>query len=507
MSTNLTGPVQDEPTQTSTPALPPPPPTWKERISRFVRSRSFLWICVATALILLLLFLFPSSPDTHPTESLVRASDFKSAGVRLVARLQRNRVEDDSSDSLQIIVENNSEKSLDQPQLHLTAPGFSLDANEPDFLKDQHSLTCRDISGKKISSIPPHQSCHFELRLQPDCRSGTYGITAFVNWGQGDSSGEGTLLLAPVTFDRPWSAARAVQAARRLAGLVKDLALPIMLAILGAVFATRQSDREATRKAEEARLENDRTRKEKEAEDKRIEADKEQAERQEVGRLLLTRILDLAQNHYLPFVSQAKSVLIEAKKHRKSTTDSDFEKLFFHLLLLLKHMENFRLNVGGVFFKRRDGEMAMSAAWFLLKTYTYKGLGGDEVMARTLAIVERDWDYATYKQRLPTSFIRESWTNFKTWRTAAEDAKAETGSFWQIIGVIDAFQAIASFEADYAFKYWYEKERDPKSKLFIQDGETVLYYRSAQDPQNAAQTLETHLKTLYGREVKIELID
>lgn len=502
MSTNSASQVQSQ----NAPALPPPR-SWKQLLRSFLTSKAFVWSLIAVALILVFLFLFPASPDTHPIESLVRISDLKSAQIRVIARLQRNRLEDDSADLLEIEVENNSATSLDAPHIHLTAPGFSLDANDPDFAQQQQSLPCFDEFGKTVSSVPSRQSCRFKVLLKPACQSGAYGVTTFVNWGVKDSAGESILLLAPVTIDRTWSAARFVQAAKRFGSLLKDLALPIMLAILGAFFAKRQSDLEANRKSEEARIESERTEKEKQAENKRIEADKEQAERQEVGRLLLNRILDLAQNHYLPFVSQAKSVLIEAKKNRDSTSDADFEKLFFHLLLLLKHMEIFRLQAGGVFFKRRDGETAMSAAWFLLKTYAYKGLGGDEVIAHALRIVESNWDYVTYKHVLNGSFLRDAWTSFKNWRGVAEDSKEESGSFWQIVGVIDAFQAIASFEADYAFKYWYEKERDPKSKLFFQDGKTVLYYRKKEDPQNLTDTLKTLLNTLYGREVEVKEVN
>ena len=189
--------------------------------------------------------------------------------------------------------------------------------------------------------------------------------------------------------------------------------------------------------------------------------------------------------------------------------DADFEKLFFHLLLLLKHMEVFRLKEGGVFFKRRDGEKAMTAAWYLLKTTSYRGLGGDEIVAKALEKVKCDWDYATYKAALPGPELQAVWTKFQEWRKVAEDS-ADAESLWQILGVIDAFQAIASFEADFALKYWYEganQERDPKAKLFMLQGKTEIYYRKTHDPQDLAHTLQDQLQTLYQREVETKPIN
>lgn len=451
---------------------------------------------IALLALFTLALLYPAAPDGHPSQALIRRADVKSIQAHILATLEKNRVEDDQPDALRITISNNSLKPLAAPLVSLDAPGFAF---------NQKSPVCRTASGAAVQTLASRQSCQFSLSLAPACRSGAYGVTIWLLWSQTDPPEQLSLLLKPVTIDRNWSAAQFSRAGRRLGSIIKDLALPIMLAILGAFFAARQSDREAQRKAQQDQLEADRAQREKDAEEKRVEADKEQAERQEVGRLLLTRILDLARMHYLPFVSQSKSILGESIKKRVSVADADFEKLFFHLLLLLKHMEVFRTSEGGVFFKRRDGEMAMTAAWYLLKTTSYRGLGGDEIVARAIERVDCKWDYATYKAALPEPILQAAWSKFQEWRKFDENSVSDE-SFWQMVGVIDAFQAIASFEADFALKYWYEganQERDPK-KLFMLGDKTVLYCSKGHDLQDMAHTLGVQLHTLYQREVEIK---
>jgi hypothetical protein len=133
-------------------------------------------------------------------------------------------------------------------------------------------------------------------------------------------------------------------------------------------------------------------------------------------------------------------------------------------------------------------------------------LGGDEAVANALNVVQCNWDYAPYKAALPLPTIQALWNFFQAWRKVPETSVQGAESFWQLLGIVDAFQAIASFEADFALQYWYEKARDPKDKLFFQAGKTVLYRRAALDGQSMSQTLEKRLKDLYQREAEVRLI-
>jgi hypothetical protein len=271
---------------------------------------------------------------------------------------------------------------------------------------------------------------------------------------------------------------------RRFDALLKDLTLPLLLAALGAFFAGRQSRRDADRRTQES----------------------EQAERQDVHHLLLTRVMDLAEQHYLLFVNHARLILIEADKIHGNKPDAAPDKLFLQVLFLLKRMEVFRLTKGGIFFTSRAGERTVGAAWYLLKTKMYAALG-DEKAAAVLKVVSSDWDYATYKAKLADKTncadLDQAWIEFEKWLKEAETSNAPTGSFWQILGTVDAFQAVMAFEADQALsKYWYE---EAGSVVFLRQDPTLLYEGKLAGPYEKTKTseLEVLLRDKYGRSVKI----
>jgi hypothetical protein len=475
---------------------------------------------------MLALLFFPALPDTHPSQTIVRVSTIKAASLRLEGRLERNRIEDEAPDALEITVVNDSDRDTNL-HLSLNAPGFEL---------DQTKLACNGANGA-LDLLPPHKSCQFKLNLAPAARSGTYGVTTFLHWTQkGGGFDQASLQFGPVVIDRNWGAARWTRMGRRMGTLLKDLTLPLLLAVLGAYFARQQSTRDAAIRAEEAARdaariereknaetaratadegkERDRMEAEKTAEQKRINAEKardelrrdaliEQAERQDVRHLLLTRVMELAEQHYLLFVNHTRLILTEAGKILSDKPDAAPDKLFLHVLFMLKRMEVFRLSKGGIFFKGRGGERTVGAAWFLLKTKFYAALG-DENAAAALNIVHSDWDYATYKKRFAE--LDPAWIQFQTWLKEPENSIAPAGSFWQMLGTLDAFQAVMAFEADRALsKYWYEED----GKLtFLLDPPTVLYVGKLAIDYEKTKTseLEVLLRDQYGRAVRIERI-
>jgi hypothetical protein len=484
-------------------------------------------IALGAVVCLVVLLLFPAAPDSHPSQSIVRAMEVKSAQVRVEARLDSNRLEDDSADTLRVTVLNDSLQPLTSLHLGLSAPGFAL---------EQKSLPCRHLDGSVSPDqpLPSHQSCEFAVPLSAAARSGLYGITAVVDWRQSDTAGRATLILGPVTIDRSLGAAKWTRLARRLALVLKDLTLPIIVAILGAWFTTRQGQQEAQRRKDETDRENARRDRETALQDARIAAEKDrelariaaekeadlrridaerdkedarrvaqtaQVERQEVRRLLLTRVMELAEQHYLPFVTHARVILIEAGKIRDKKPDAAPDKLFLHVLFLLKRMDIFRLTKGGIFFKTRGGERAVGAAWYLLKVGIYSALG-DENTASALKLVRIKWDYATYKTQLTT--LDPAWTEFQSWLAEPENSTKPTGSFWQILGILDAFQAVMLFEADKPLStYWYEEDSAP---TFLLPAPTLFYKLPSTNLYAETQTSELilQLNSLYSRSTQIK---
>jgi hypothetical protein len=443
----------------------------------------------------LLFLFFPGAPDSRPSQSIVRTVEVKPAAVQVQARLASNRLEDDSADLLRIIVWNSSNQPLSSLHLSLSAPGFAL---------DQNNLVCKTLGNTGSEGpIGTQEGCQFEVGLSPAARSGTYGITATVAWNQANVAARATEVLGPVLIERNWSSARWARMARRFGSLLRDLTLPIILVALGALFARKQSEREATRKDDETKAEQRRTAAEGEKEETRRVAHSNQVERQEVRRLLLARVMELAELHYLLFVTHTRLILIEAEKIQASKPDAAPEKLFLQVLLLLKRMEVFRLTKGGVFFRRRGGERAVSAAWYLLKSNVYGALG-DENTSAALKLVQSDWDFATFKARFEE--LGPAWTKFQLWLAESERSNSMWGSFWQILGIVDAFQAIMSFEADEALsEYWYD---EPGTVEFILEAPTLLYQRDSADPfaRRKILVLQQQLRDLYKRNVQVEAL-
>jgi hypothetical protein len=474
---------------------------------------------------MLLFLFFPAPPDARPTQSIIRTAELKSAQVGLQAVVDRNRFDDDSADTLEITVQNDSAAPLEKLHLALNAPGFAL---------DQSNLACISLSGPASDPrLAPHASCRFHIDFSPAARSGSFGVAIYANWIQSGQAQRATLLVGPVIIDRPWGAARWTLAARRVGSLFKDLTLPILLAGLGAYFVRRQSDRDATRRDEETQRENDRAAREKQMEfdrneaerirqETRIEAEKqaelvriaadqateearriaeaEEVERQEVRRLLLGRVMELAEQHYLPFVGIARLILIESEKISLKAPGASMQKLFFQVLLLLRRMETFKATKGGIFFSTRAGERAVGAAWYLLRTGIYAALGDAEV-AEALKLVKSNWSYANYLTEFPK--LDAPWKKFEAW--VAEPVTSTASSFWQILGTLDGFQAVMAFEADKSLtKYWYDNEQGQVE--FNQNAPTILYDLASADStaKRRMALLATLLHDSFGRSVTVQ---
>lgn len=140
----------------------------------------------------------------------------------------------------------------------------------------------------------------------------------------------------------------------------------------------------------------------------------------------------------------------------------------------------------------------MSAAWFLLRYGAISALG--DTLYQALCKIDVNADSVAQKALMPE--FSQAWTRFQKWFEEPELSTAATGSFSQLLGIFDAFQAIASVEADFALKYWYEEERTVQFRL---DPPTRLYTRPSWSklPLDMTNELKRQLETLYGRTVEV----
>jgi hypothetical protein len=106
---------------------------------------AILLAAMACVLLFGLLLWFPESADVHPSESIVRSQELKAAQVHLQARLDTNRLEDNSADRMRVTVTNDSAPALTALHFALNAPGFAL---------DQTNLPCKDTNGAPVDPLP-----------------------------------------------------------------------------------------------------------------------------------------------------------------------------------------------------------------------------------------------------------------------------------------------------------------------------------------------------------------
>lgn len=271
---------------------------------------------------------------------------------------------------------------------------------------------------------------------------------------------------------------------RRVAQVLRDLTIPIVLALIGIWFNWKQNLRE----------------------ERRLAAEKERADRQQVRMLLLETVMKLAKRHYLPIVSEAKAVVIEAKKEKAMSVD----KLFFHVLMLLKRIDELKMKEGAVFFQKRFGESTVSRAWTLLRAAVYGVLGEELVSAALTGVVKNDWEYVRFVEaRRKLVHLR---AKFEHWLELANANDASSpchiyGCFQEYLGVIDIIQAIFRFEADRPLSEgWYEEVAKVDFKM---EAPTIIPALSGDKVPTLgeeAAILKTNLEEHYGRTAELKAI-
>lgn len=477
---------------------------WKAE-PRFRWSVIALAAALAVLLCLVVLFFYPESPAFREKSLVARAAPSKDRPVEIETRLDENLFERKGAVSTLLVTVTDrapvgnttagtAYPGLSDIEVHVHAPGFAAsgtqsrgaDAGEQFFVCESP----KNAPGRSEGVLAPGQSCMATVYLTAAERSGMSAVTVFVDWtgtAVGNAAGtttggapeEASLSLGPVKFDSTFGPARWNRLGRRVAQVLRDLAIPIMLALIGIWFNWRQNLREA----------------------KRAKADKKQADRQQVRMLLLKTVMKLAKSHYLPIVSEAKAVVLEGKKEKAARS---VDLLFFHMLMLLKRIDDLKMKEGAVFFQKRFGESTIGYAWTILKAATYGVLGEELVSAALTEVVKNDWEYVRFvESRRKLVKLRE---RFERWLEPAGGVAGAVnyGPFEQYLGVIDVLQAIFRFEADRALSEgWYEERSNVDFKM---DGPTKIpaFSRDAlAHLREPAEKLKELLELHYGRKAEL----
>lgn len=451
--------------------IPPAVQTpWKERW----KNPCLRWsvIVAAAVLFLLGLFFYPEQPEFRVRSLVARTTPSKDRPVEVEARLDTNLLEEKgASDELQVTVTNREPATAQEP---VTLSGLTVEVQAQGFDVKKGPQPCEQ-KGTTPAALERDQSCTAQIKLTTLERSWTSAVTVLVDYKGGDAQQEISLALGPVKVDGPFGAARWNRLGRRLAQVLRDLAIPIVLALIGIWFNRAQNKR---------------------------------ADRQQVRVLLLKTVMDLEKNHYLPIVSVTVSILTQVNKGGQPI---DRDKLFFYVLMLLKRMDHLKRKEGGVFFEKRPGEYAAHHAWLILREAMYGVLSESSISNALTNTVGIQWEYANFlraeQQLRPLREQFEKWLAEPGQNSPKDHPSLIYGQFKRYLGVLDAIQAIFRFEGDRPLSEgWYEEE----AKInFRSEGDiSIPTFKGDVFPeiQKNAAALKQKIETVYGHTVKLDEI-
>ena len=483
---------------------------WQDRWIAQWKKPAFRWsiIILAALLFLLGLFFYPEQPEFRVRSLVARAAPSKDRPVEVEARLDKNLFEHKGEQATLLVTLTNRTPAAQPPadtpatnsqpttpqttnvlagiEIIIQAPGFSVSGAEGSAANGQKFFKCiLPSTAQNQQTLSTGESCDAHLTLTADERSGTSAVTVFVDWNEGAPE-EASLSLGPVKFDNLFGAARWNRLGRRCAQVLRDLMIPIVLALIGIWFNRKQDDREELRR----------------------ENEQKESDRQQVRILLLKTVMELEKNHYLPIVSVTTSILTQMNKDGQPI---DRDKLFFYVLMLLKRMDHLKRKEGGVFFEKRSGEYAAHYAWLVLREAMYGVLDEAAVSNALVNVIGIPWEYSSFlraqSQLKPLRDQFEKWLDEPGQNPPKDHPSLVYGQFKRYLGVLDAIQAIFRFEGDRALSEgWYNEV----SKIDFKLEEPTMVPTFSKDNfpniQKNAAALKNKLETVYAHTATLDEI-
>jgi hypothetical protein len=360
-------------------------------------------------------------------------------------------------------------------------------------------LSLRNTSGQPVSDIrvESHQTPGFRvigselqsavplapfasltarvLTLQPSTDQGRFRVTLAYVWSSGAIADRRDVLsLGPIEIGTDEQRRRSAFL-RRLAGLSKDLTLPLVLAALGFWFQRRQSTRdqdlkkaEWLRDTELKKAEYDRDQRLKKDEydrdqrlkgvaagrDEKFKEDQEERERRhQIWASILPRLHELSERHYLPIVRSLRLVVDGWPAASVPTAeDEKTAEYLYQVLLLLRRMKYLRDDKGQIFFNSRTAERVVGLSWriFVKRVMSEFTVVQYEAVLRVIEPGDTYLDFLDRVRRSPQSrdlVNKDLLTKFKNWTSD------DFGKHVQLLRVLkESFY----FEANRPFdEYWY----------------------------------------------------
>lgn len=299
-------------------------------------------------------------------------------------------------------------------------------------------------------------------RLEPTGRA-SHGVSGVFGWRDLAGEHEAALIVAEAPADRGWqrSLAFAGRLVLFLRDLVKDLGLPVALALL-AWFLKQRDDRREKKEQEEKQRQEGKAQKER---DEREQSERRQAQLRETWNLLLPKSHANAENHYMPVVSRIQELEYSIGRVRPSppggaagpapaaappppapATDAE-RRLVWAVLRLFAQMRHLVLSIGGFYFHTRDGERVAARCWNRLYRGMETRLGRRELDA---ALDRTDWNESL------DSFLRR-WYEIGGLDPLLETVRGWTGEpvLDSDLALLELLSCAIEYEMNRTYELWY----------------------------------------------------
>src|SRR5260370_23018560 len=164
----------------------------------------------------------------------------------------------------------------------------------------------------------------------------------------------------------------------------------------------------------------------------------------------------------MPIVTETAVILSGCEDLRAvPPRSSAAENIFFHMVMLLRKMDELR-GRGSIFFKQRSGEAIALACWNILRRTIYGVLTDDGAkLAKGKLDTATDQNLAYCKGQITGDpALQAIFVRFQSWIDGTDPAiKADYGEMKDYEGVIDVTRATFRYEANLPLsEHWYKED-------------------------------------------------
>jgi hypothetical protein len=393
---------------------------------RSVKGWKIFWVSIGAvvAAILFVLFWYPETPTFKRSALVAHSGATASKPVEIIARVSGNYVKPGEALDLVVDVTNVGTPALGTPELKVFAPRLDFEPPGP-------CVALTDASSK-VTELATNHTCRFSVRLTANGTAGLDGITALASWNAGTRTT--SLSLGPIRFESRFGDDKWARFGRRLT----QISLPVILVLLASLFTYMQRERDEQITKEQ----------------------KKREEEQEVRQAILARFMKLSDKCFLPLVTEAALILSESHDVREKVKGSSEDNIFFHMVMLLRKMDELRIR-GGIFFKQRSGEAIAGACWSVLRRTIYGVLTDKGAqLAKDKLKLEDSQNITCFRREIATDTeLATAFDSFKKW-IAGDPAMADDyGKMEDYEGVLDVIRATFLYEANLPLsEHWYNED-------------------------------------------------